>query len=200
MVKYIIFDLNDTLVRGLTGVEVELATRVHTCQDKILECLRDDKMLGFLLGATSEDEFLGYVIGKNSWHIELAELKRIIRRNFDVVVDGMDRLVQELALQYDLVLLSDQGKEWAEYVEAHHEFIKLLGRRFYSCDLGIRKTGKEIFELVLQRLGCRNTECLFIDDRERFTKVAEEVGIPSIQFRNVNQLRAELRKREIPCA
>ena len=199
MLKQIIFDLNDTLVRGLTGVEEELSLQVDTPKDKILECLRDDKMLGFLLGETSEDEFLGYVIRKNSWGIDLNELKRMVRRNFDYVIDGMDELVKELSSHYDLVLLSDQGKEWAEYVEEHHAFIRLIPHRFYSCDYGIRKTGKEIFELVLKRLGCGNQECLFIDDRERFLKMAEAVGIPSIEFKNVMQLRDELDKHGVLC-
>ena len=40
MVKCIIFDLADTLVRGLTGIENELVNYIPLQKDQILSCFR----------------------------------------------------------------------------------------------------------------------------------------------------------------
>ncbi len=192
MIRCLIFDLNDTLVRGLTGVEEALAPILGIDKAEILPALRSDEMLPFLLGETSEDEYLRTVITAHAWPIDLDLLKRLIRANFAHAVPGADELARHLSGRYELALLSDDGREWAAYKEAAHGFLALFARKFYSFDLTSRKNDPRTFRTVLEALGRAPGECLFIDDRQRFLDAALGAGLTGIRFEGSPSLRGRL--------
>ena len=71
----------------------------------------------------------------------------------------------------------------------------------YSCEVGLRKPDLPdgpmdggIYELVLNRLRLVSDECLFIDDNSNCLMAAEAIGIKTILFENVAQLKIELLK------
>lgn len=192
MIRCLIFDLNDTLVRGLTGVEEALAPVLGIEKAEILPALRSDEMLPFLLGEAGEDEYLRAAIAAHAWRIDLDLLKRLIRANFAHAVPGAAALVRHLSGRYELALLSDDGREWAAYKEATHAFLALFARKFYSFDLKSRKTDPRTFRTVLEALGRGPEECLFIDDRQRFLDAAQEAGLAGIRFEDSPSLRERL--------
>jgi hypothetical protein len=58
MIQCIIFDLADTLIRGLTGIEELLAEKyLSTPKEQILACFRGEEMGEFLIGNRSETEY-----------------------------------------------------------------------------------------------------------------------------------------------
>jgi putative hydrolase of the HAD superfamily len=63
---------------------------------------------------------------------------------------------------------------------------------FSSCYLGVRKPGREIYNLALRITQSAPRECLLIDDRELNLECARELGMNTIQFQNVAQLRGDL--------
>lgn len=63
---------------------------------------------------------------------------------------------------------------------------------FSSCYLGLRKPGAEIYTKALKITQCDPAECILIDDRGLNLECARELGINTIQFQNVAQLRQEL--------
>ncbi|MBN2352195.1 MAG: HAD hydrolase-like protein [Spirochaetales bacterium] len=196
MIKYVIFDLADTLVRGLTGIGEGLSDNcAPTPKDHIVDCLRGEEMTDFLLGRTTEDDYLGSLIRKYHWSIDLDSLKKTIRRHFDEAIPGMAELVRQLSGKYSLVLLSNHGREWVEYIEKKHRFLDLIRRRFYSFDLKCLKNTPEIFLRVLAALNAEPTECMFIDDRETVTQTAR--GLDAIRFTDAETLKDELRRRGI---
>ena len=75
-----------------------------------------------------------------------------------------------------------------------HEYFSVF---FSSCFLGMRKPDEEIYRLVLQVTQRAPEECVFIDDREINLECPAQMGINTIWFRDVEQLRAELREKGI---
>jgi FMN phosphatase YigB (HAD superfamily) len=74
----------------------------------------------------------------------------------------------------------------------------------FSYEVGFRKPDLPdgtreggIYELTLSRLGMESHECLFIDDNSNCLMAAEAVGIKTILFENVAQLKVELLKRGV---
>jgi putative hydrolase of the HAD superfamily len=65
---------------------------------------------------------------------------------------------------------------------------------FSSCYLGVRKPDREIYSLALKITQRDPAECLLIDDRGLNLECAREMGMHTIQFKDVAQLRAELAK------
>ncbi len=65
---------------------------------------------------------------------------------------------------------------------------------FSSCYLGVRKPEREIYGLALKITQRDPAECVLIDDRGLNLECAREMGMHTIQFRDVAQLRGELAK------
>lgn len=62
----------------------------------------------------------------------------------------------------------------------------------FSCEEGICKPDRRIYEIVLKRLGVASHEAIFIDDKEENVLAAQKVGLFGIVFVNPGQTRQEL--------
>ena len=65
---------------------------------------------------------------------------------------------------------------------------------FSSCYLGVRKPDRGIYSLALKITQRDPGECVLIDDRGLNLECAREMGMHTIQFKDVAQLRVELGK------
>jgi putative hydrolase of the HAD superfamily len=63
---------------------------------------------------------------------------------------------------------------------------------FSSCYLGVRKPDRGIYMLALKITQCNPAECVLIDDRGLNLECARELGMQTIQYKDVAQLRGEL--------
>jgi putative hydrolase of the HAD superfamily len=66
-----------------------------------------------------------------------------------------------------------------------------------SCDVGMVKPDKEIYELLVERLkenGVVSEETVFIDDKEENLVPARELGIETILFEDSEQMIRDLRE------
>jgi len=62
----------------------------------------------------------------------------------------------------------------------------------FSCTEGIAKPQKRIYQVTLERLGSIPSQAVFIDDRPEFIEGARQVGLNTILFKNVDQVKTEL--------
>lgn len=62
-----------------------------------------------------------------------------------------------------------------------------------SCEVGLIKPQKEIFQLAVQKLGLRPEECVFIDDREKYLSVPRDMGFRVIHYKGNKELIEELK-------
>ena len=62
-----------------------------------------------------------------------------------------------------------------------------------SNEVHLSKNTPEIFKLALKRNQLDAKECVFIDDIQRFVEIAESLGCKGILFKNVRQLKNELK-------
>ncbi|MFY9689277.1 MAG: HAD-IA family hydrolase, partial [Candidatus Acidiferrales bacterium] len=63
---------------------------------------------------------------------------------------------------------------------------------FSSCYLGVRKPDRGIYSLALKITQSEPDECAMIDDRGLNLECAKEMGMHTVQFQNVAQLREDL--------
>lgn len=195
--RCIIFDLSEVFIAGLPGVEKRISTALSISEDGLLECFRGEPVMQVLRGKISEDSYLGGILERTGWDLGLASLKRMLRDNFHVRIDGSLDILREVEKTYRVALLSDHVREWVRYIRWIHPFLDIFDDRFYSFELGKTKSDPTVFPVVLRSLGYQPQECLFIDDRIRNVRSAESMGLPSIHFRNAGQLRADLRRRRV---
>lgn len=62
----------------------------------------------------------------------------------------------------------------------------------FSCLEGTIKPERRAYEIILERLGVKPEEAIFIDDRPVNIKGAKEVGMNAVLFKNINHLKKKL--------
>jgi len=192
MIRTLIFDLSEVLIAGLVGIEKPLSRKLGISEQSVLPAFAGDHLDAVLRGTISENAYLTRIVTQQGWNISISELKQTIRRNLHRRVPGMDPVLNTLATEHDLVLLSDNAMEWVEYVRAVHPFLQVFCAQFYSYELGQTKREPSAFRKVLEAIHREPAECLFIDDYHKNVAVATSVGIPSLRFESAAQLFEQL--------
>jgi len=62
----------------------------------------------------------------------------------------------------------------------------------FSCVEGLMKPERRIYEITLERLGSKAGQAVFIDDRQDYIQGAEDVGLNTILFKSIDQVKNEL--------
>ncbi len=75
------------------------------------------------------------------------------------------------------------------------DWVKGFTHNAWSCYLRMAKPDPAIYHHVVDALGVRPEEALFLDDRQENVLSAEAVGLQGIIFRSVAQLQQELETR-----
>ncbi len=192
MLKTILFDLSETVIAGLVGIEAPLAQVLGVDEAQILPAFGGDLLARLCRGELTEDQYLALILEQQGWAIPAEELKRIIRGNFQRTVPGMWALLSRLSQQYDLALLSDHAGEWVAYIQSVHPELAIFKKQCYSFDYGRLKSEPETFLHVLRLLKRMAGECLFVDDSPVNVAAAEEAGLSGIRFVGAQDLERKL--------
>jgi HAD superfamily hydrolase (TIGR01509 family) len=195
--KVILFDLSETIIAGLVGIEKLLSIRLGIDEGCILPAFGGELLGRLCRGELTEDQYLEQILARQGWEIPIEELKQVIRRNFHTPVPGMWGLLSRLSARYELALLSDHAREWVAYIQDVHPSLAIFQEQFYSFELGQLKNEPSTFERVLAALGCSAAECLFVDDNPANLAAAECVGLFGIRFAGSERLEMELAETEI---
>lgn len=83
---------------------------------------------------------------------------------------------------YDFILLSNDVSEWSLYITEYYQLNKYFKYKIVSGDVKCRKPDRKIYEITLERIKKRATECYFIDNNVKNLDVAQELGISPILF------------------
>ena len=89
-------------------------------------------------------------------------------------------------------ILSNMGDSVLDHILSQHDWIQRFDVLVWSYQLGIAKPDPAIYRQTLAQLGTRPEETLFIDDKRENIEAARALGIRSIEFSTVEQLRADL--------
>lgn len=94
--------------------------------------------------------------------------------------------------RYMMAALNNESREINEFRIDKFKLRDYFAAFFCSCYLGIRKPDPGIYTLALQITHRGPEECVFIDDRGLNLECAREMGMNTIQFQSVAQLKDEL--------
>ncbi len=91
-----------------------------------------------------------------------------------------------------LYALSNWSAETFPIARRKFDFFDAFREIILSGAVGMIKPEREIFELLLQRIGHPAHECLFIDDSQANIEQANAMGFQTIHFKSSERLRDEL--------
>jgi 2-haloacid dehalogenase len=99
--------------------------------------------------------------------------------------------------KYKFYALTNWSAELFPIALNRYDFLHWFDGRVVSGEEKTRKPFPEFYQRLLDRYDLDAKETLFIDDNLRNVKAAEQLGIPSIHFKNAEQLRKELITRDV---
>lgn len=155
---------------------------------------RHELMLhGFEIGQVSLDEYLRRTVFYRERSFTPDDFKKFM-------FDQSQALPESLAFlgrladtkRYYMAALNNESMEINQYRVRTFHLRRYFEGFFASCYLGIRKPDPGIYELAIKITQRDPDECIFIDDRGLNLECAKEMGMRTIQFVNLSQLRGEL--------
>ena len=158
-----------------------------------------DLRVGYDSGQLSGQGYWGKVLQHYGLDPNGFDLSRIIQED----VNSWTHLNQVM-LQYlgenrgripKLAMISNMVDDTLVLMRRQYKWLDLFDELVFSCELGVNKPEKEIYEICLQRLMISPGECLFVDDSQRNVNGAVEVGMHAIQFENFTQFLYEFEGR-----
>lgn len=141
-------------------------------------------------GIISEHDFLTRVL--KDYELSIEVVKKKIRKSMRVLFPENFDLIKELRENYEIVMMNNECQDWNAYRVRRFKLNSLFDRIFSSCDLGRAKPDKAYYRVVLEKLGIKPRDLVFIDNIKENVKSAEELGINSIHFRSPSQLKRRL--------
>jgi putative hydrolase of the HAD superfamily len=96
--------------------------------------------------------------------------------------------------KYIMAALNNESREINEYRIKQFKLKDYFEVFFSSCYLGVRKPDIQIYRRVMEIMQRQPSACVMIDDRELNLECARELGLQTIQVKNLDQLKADLAK------
>lgn len=132
-------------------------------------------------------------------HPQHSQLIRAFHANWEETVTGeipgaIELLKRLKHTGYPLYGLSNWSPETFPIMRRRYDFFDLFDDMVISGYVNLIKPEPAIFRLLLQKICKPAGECLFIDDSEKNTAAAKELGFATIHFQSTPQLSAELER------
>ncbi len=112
------------------------------------------------------------------------DLERIEKEFLDSleINDGFYAFASAARKQYKMAIISNDASQWSRYLRSKFDVDRYFDVISISGDLKIKKPDKRIFQLTIEKLGCKAEHCVYVDDRESYLKTADEIGMKPVLF------------------
>jgi epoxide hydrolase-like predicted phosphatase len=196
--KVLIFDLGNVIFEVSFDLCFEYWSQASGVDEKSIRerFSLDADYEGFEKNAFPPEEFRRRMSDKLGLKLDDEEFDKGWCNLYKEVYPGMASFLDGLKNHYRLVALTNTNiiheKVWKpRFSEIMTRFEKV----YSSPHMGCRKPDAEIYEKVLDDLGIKTSEALFMDDNKDNIEGARKVGIESILVISAEQMMRELRGR-----
>lgn len=184
--RTVAFDLMDTVVRDPYREALEAGTGMDVRE---LFATKDlSAWPAFERGELTEEEYFGTY---EDIDVDVAAFHRARREGY-AWIEGMRELLVDLAGRVERVAASNYPVWIEELTDAM--LADCFEHVLASHHLGVRKPDRRFYVRLLDRIGRRPAEVLFVDDREDNVEAAIEVGLRAHLFAGADDLRERIRR------
>lgn len=194
MIKCILFDMGGVILTSkieiiLVDVSKSLGVPLSALMD-----IRNKFKIELWDGKMDVSDIAGILKKDYSLNLSVEEILLIWEQTYlKSTVPNVDciKLANFLMKKYKVGLISNL---WNFHVKINEKRNLYAGfdPLILSCKIGLHKPQKEIFELALKKSGVLGSECIFVDDREEYFPIARKLGMKTIAFSSVENLKSEL--------
>lgn len=138
------------------------------------------------------DFWKGFTQKINDPRFDAQEFRKLMNKN-QKRNEEIAKIIRKLRKKgYVTALLTNNVKEWIEDYNKIDPLEKYFDVIVSSHEVKEVKPDPRIYEIMMERLGARPEECVFIDDKERNLVTARNLGMKTILFKSEGQVEKEL--------
>jgi len=147
---------------------------------------------GYVVGKNTEENFWRALKERSGIRLDNSTLREEILKRFTIRGE-MLKIVSELrAKGIKVYILSDQTN-WLDELDKKEGFYKAFDGIFNSYHMGKGKRDPSVFKDICSGLGIEPKEAIFVDDNLKNIERARNMGLMTIHFRSISQLRLALK-------
>lgn len=194
-IKHIIFDVGNVIVRWDPLYIVSQAFPGHADHSLLArEIFKSEIWLALNKGFITESEAIENFAAHTGYHLETLNAMIEIARQSLTPIPGTTELIRTLKdQQLNLYALTDNTHDFVRHLKTQYDFWPLFKGVVVSAEEGVLKPSVEIFNILLNRYALEAEDAVFIDDVEPNVLSAKSLGFNVIQFKDIEQCKAELK-------
>jgi putative hydrolase of the HAD superfamily len=196
-INFIICDLGGVYFTDGTTIGLREIKQIVKGKDNIIdELFRESPgKEGYLLriGKLSSEEFWKIVSEKLDISGDKISKIREVWHGSYKPNKGMKELIKKLRKKYKVVAFSNIMKERADHLDKKYNFLKDFDVFVFSYEHGMTKRNPDFFKKMLEIIKANVEDCLFVDDKEDYLKVAKSLGMKTIMFKDMDSFLKDLR-------
>lgn len=195
MIKNIIFDFGGVILKHKATLMEDKISEIFSIPIEQADEIWKRERPSLLVGERSSEDFLAKLkhdLQSDKTTPELLGLwKSIYKKEAQDVDWELLNFIQKLRENYRVYLFTDT-------IDAHDEYNSTRGiydkftRVFKSNEEGLAKLNDDAFLNVLNKIGAKPEECIFIDDTPLNVTKANNLGIHGILYKNRKELKQDL--------
>jgi putative hydrolase of the HAD superfamily len=149
----------------------------------------------FECGTATLDEYVRRTVFYRERPFTQEQFKQFMFEQSQALPEALDFLKKLAKTKRQMhAALNNESLEINDYRIRTFQLRDCFSAFFSSCYLGVRKPDRGIYSLALKITQREPAECVLIDDRRLNLECAREMGMQTIQFKDVGQLREVLGK------
>jgi len=194
----ILFDLGGVLIE-LAGIDrmLELCNHAFSADELWARWLASEGVRQFETGRASPDAFGAAMLAEFDLRIAAAQFLEEFTFWPKGVFPGSFELLEQLSASYRLACLSNTNALHWPRVCDEMGLARYFEKAFASHLVGMLKPDLEIFQYVVEQLGCPPARILFLDDNQSNVASACTAGMVARRVAGLGEVRAALVELEI---
>ncbi len=196
MKKVLIFDLGGVLFipQGKNNI-FDSYSKLLNLPAREIKVAFDKEWDNWRKGKISEKIFWKHVLKHLNKTVNYKCLQRILYESVKLDKQAY-QFLKRLKNKNTVYFLSNNVEEWFDYLCKKYDF-KEKRMVYSSFDFGTAKPADEFYKELLNLIGEKSDNCIFIDDKEQNLKPAKRLGMETILYRSLTKLKRELKSKGV---
>jgi len=192
-IKALVWDMEGVLMlTDENDISLTIAKVLNAPYEKVREIYFSDTNDKVDLGVITMDQFNEYVLDTLQISRDKKHLLEEVFYEKAYIDEDLLKQIMEMGKEYKVGLLSNYSNDLRPRIEKEWAIDSVFDEIIISCEVGMIKPDPAIFNLMLDRLGVKADESVFIDDRIKNIDGAKKMGFHTIFFTSREQALEEL--------
>jgi len=198
MIKAVCFDLDGVFFTDQSFTKFKCNVKEFTNHTPLIDDVFHGTMMSdFKTNNITEETFWDYVRETLQVTLTNEEFYRMLRKSYSVNHDIKNFACEIKEAGYKTCLCSNNFVTRIRELEKEFSFLKLFDVKVFSYDIGVLKPNINIFHALVEQCGVDASEIVYADDSESKLTGAEELGINTFIFADINQFNYHLASLEV---